>query len=172
MKKLKTLLLLLTPLLFLIAPIHAETNIPPKPSNGIYDPSHYLSEKSEAKLAEFNSNNDTQIGVYIVDTLNGESIEETANKIAREWKIGHANTNKGALIAISVNDRKFRIETSNELSTILTDAKSKSILGSSNSYMKNKDYDEAVIHMIDEIQKITSSESISKSPDDLEKNKI
>lgn len=171
MKKLKTLLLLLTPLLFLIAPIHAETNIPPKPSNGIYDPSHYLSEKSEAKLAEFNSNNDTQIGVYIVDTLNGESIEETANKIAREWKIGHANTNKGALIAISVNDRKFRIETSNELSTILTDAKSKSILGSSNSYMKNKDYDEAVIHMIDEIQKITSSESISKSPDDLEKTK-
>ena len=149
----KHLLLLLTPLLFLITPIHADITVPPKPSNGIYDPSHYLSEKAETKLAEFNSNNDTQIGVYIVDTLNGESIEETANKIAREWKIGHANTNKGALIAISVNDRKFRIETSNELSTILTDAKSKSILGSSKSYMKNKDYDEAVIHMIDEIQK-------------------
>lgn len=167
----KYLLLLLVPILFLIKPIHAETNIPPKPSNGIYDPSHYLSEKSEAKLAEFNSNNDTQIGVYIVDTLDGESIEETANKIAREWKIGHADTNKGALIAIAVNDRKFRIETSNELSTILTDAKSKSILGSSKSYMKNKDYDEAVMHMIDEIQKITSSESISKSPDYLEKTK-
>ena len=163
MKKLKTLLLLLTPLLFLIAPIHAETNIPPKPSNGIYDPSHYLSEKSEAKLAEFNSNNDTQIGVYIVDTLNDEAIEETANKIAREWKIGHADTNKGALIAIAVNDRKFRIETSNELSTILTDAKSKSILGSSKSYMKNKDYDGAIIHMIDKIQKVTSVDVTSSS---------
>ena len=161
MKKLKTLLLLLTPLLFLIAPIHAETTIPPKPLNGIYDPSHYLSEKAETKLAEFNSNNDTQIGVYIVDTLDGQPIEETATKIAREWKIGKADTNKGALIAIAVNDRKFRIETSNELSTILTDAKSKSILGSSKSYMKNKDYDGAVIHMIDEIQKITSSESTS-----------
>lgn len=155
----KYLLLLLTPLLFLITSIHAETIIPPKPSNGIYDPAHYLSDKTSTRLSEFNSNSDTQIGVYIVDTLNGESIEETANKIAREWKIGHADTNKGALIAIAVNNRKFRIETSNELSTILTDAKSKSILNSSKSYMKNKDYDGAIIHMIDEIQKITSAET-------------
>lgn len=159
----KYLLLLLVPILFLIKPIHAETTIPPKPSNRIYDPSHYLSEKAETKLAEFNSNNDTQIGVYIVDTLDGESIEETANKIAREWKIGHVETNKGALIAIAVNDRKFRIETSNELSTTLTDAKSKSILGSSKSFMKNKDYDGAIINMIDEIQKITSVDATSSS---------
>ena len=163
----KYLLLLLVPILFLIKPIHAETTIPDKPINGIYDPSHYLSKKTSTKLSEFNSNNDTQIGVYIVDTLDGESIEETANKIAREWKIGHADTNKGALVAIAVNDKKFRIETSNELSTILTDAKSKSILGSSKSYMKNKDYDGAVIHMIDEIQKITSSESTS-NPNEIE----
>ena len=159
----KYLLLLLVPILFLIKPIHAETTIPPKPSNGIYDPSHYLSEKAETKLTEFNSNNDTQIGVYIVDTLDGQPIEETANKIAREWKIGHVETNKGALIAIAVNDRKFRIETSNELSTILTDAKSKSILGSSKSYMKNKDYDEAIINMIDEIKKVTSVDVTSSS---------
>lgn len=159
----KYLLLLLTPLFFIINSAYAETTIPPKPSNGIYDPSHYLSDKSEAKLAEFNSNNDTQIGVYIVDTLDGQPIEETATKIAREWKIGHADTNKGALIAIAVNDRKFRIETSNELSTILTDVKSKSILGSSKSYMKNKDYDGAIIHMIDEIQKVTSVDATSNS---------
>lgn len=163
MRKLKILLLLLTPLFFLINSVNAENAISERPSNGIYDPSHYLSEKAETKLAEFNSNNDTQIGVYIVDTLDGQPIEETANKIAREWKIGHADTNKGALIAIAVNDRKFRIETSNELSTILTDAKSKSILGSSKSHMKNKDYDGAIINMIDEIQKVTSIDATSNS---------
>lgn len=167
----KYLLLLLIPILFLIKPIYAETTIPHKPTNGIYDPSHYLSEKATTKLSEFNSNNDTQIGVYIVDTLDGESIEETANNVSRAWKIGHADTNKGALIAISVNDRKFRIETSNELSTILTDSKSKSILSSSKSYMKNKDYDGAIIHMINEIKKITSAESTSNSTDDSSKTK-
>lgn len=169
MKKLKILLLLLTPLFFLINSVNAENAISERPSNGIYDPSHYLSEKAQNKLSEFNSNSDTQIGVYIVDTLDGESIEEIANKIAREWKIGHVDTNKGALIAIAVNDRKFRIETSNELSTILTDAKSKSILSSSKSYMKNKDYDGAIIHMINEIQKITSLESTS-DPNEIEQS--
>ena len=160
----KLLLLFLIPFFFITyKPIYAETTIPDKPTSGIYDPSHYLSDKTETRLSEFNSNSDTQIGVYIVDTLDGESIEETANKIARDWKIGHTNTNKGALIAIAVNDRKFRIETSNELSTILTDAKSKSILSSSKSYMKNKDYDGAIIHMIDEIQKITSVDATSSS---------
>ncbi len=168
----KLLLLFLIPFFFITyKPIYAETTIPDKPTSGIYDPSHYLSDKTETRLSEFNSNSDTQIGVYIVDTLDGESIEETANKIARDWKIGHTNTNKGALIAIAVNDRKFRIETSNELSTILTDAKSKSILSSSKSYMKNKDYDGAIIHMIDEIQQITSAEAISNSTDDSSKTK-
>ena len=160
----KLLLLFLIPFFFITyKPIYAETTIPDKLTSGIYDPSHYLSDKTKTRLSEFNSNSDTQIGVYIVDTLDGESIEETANKIARDWKIGHIDTNKGALIAIAVNDRKFRIETSNELSTILTDAKSKSILSSSKSYMKNKDYDGAIIHMIDEIQKITSIDVTSNS---------
>ena len=71
------------PLLFLIAPVHAETTIPDRPSNGIYDPQHYLSEKTSKELAAFNSDSDTQIGVYIVDTLDGKSIEEQANEIAR-----------------------------------------------------------------------------------------
>ena len=168
----KWLLLFLIPFFFITyKPIYAEPTILDKPSNGIYDPSHYLSDKTSTRLSEFNSNSDTQIGVYIVDTLDGESIEETANKIARDWKIGHTDTNKGALIAIAVNDRKFRIETSNELSTILTDAKSKSILSSSKSYMKNKDYDGAIIHMIDEIQKITSAETTSNSTDHSAKTK-
>ena len=152
----KILLLLLVPFMFFFSPAHAETAIPDRPSNGIYDPQHYLSEKTSKELAAFNSDSDTQIGVYIVDTLDGKSIEEQANEIARAWKIGHADTNKGALIAVAINDRKFRIETSNELSTILTDSKANEILNSSKSYMKNQDYDGAIIHMIDEIKNVVT----------------
>ena len=155
----KILLLLLVPFMFFFSPAHAETAIPDRPSNGIYDPQHYLSEKTSKELAAFNSDSDTQIGVYIVDTLDGKSIEEQANEIARSWKIGHSDTNKGALIAIAINDRKFRIETSNELSNILTDNKAKQILNNSKSYMKNKDYDGAIINIIQEIKNIKSDNS-------------
>ena len=162
----KILLLLLVPFMFFFSPAHAETAIPDRPSNGIYDPQHYLSEKTSKELAAFNSDSDTQIGVYIVDTLDGKSIEEQANEIARAWKIGYADTNKGALIAIAINDRKFRIETSNELSTILTDSKANKILNSSKSYMKNQDYDGAIIHMIGEIKSVVTPKTEEQIEDE------
>ena len=158
----KLILLLLIPFFFITGNIvQAETTIPDRPINGIYDPNHYLSENTNIELAKSNTNSDTQIGVYIVDTLDGKSIEEQANEVARNWKIGFSDTNKGALIAIAINDRKFRIETSNKLSTILTDSKAQNILDNSKSYMRNKDYDSAVINIIKQIKDIENNNSLN-----------
>ncbi len=153
----KLLLLLLLPLVFLIKPIsaQAETQIPERPANGIYDPQNYVTNKVSTRLAEFNSSSDTQIGIYIVDTLDGKNIDEQANEIAKAWQIGHADTNKGVLIAIAIKDRKFRIETSNEASKYLSKNNIDSILNSSKSYMRKQDYDGAIINMIDNIAKYT-----------------
>ena len=156
----KFILLFLIPFFFITGNvIHAETTIPDRPINGIYDPNHYLSEDTSVELAKANTNSDTQIGVYIVDTLDGKSIEEQANEVARNWKIGFSDTNKGALIAIAINDRKFRIETSNELNTILTDSKAKSILDNVKTEMRSKNYNLAVQKIISEIKTISSSEN-------------
>ena len=156
----KLILLFLIPFFFVIGNVvKAETIIPDKPINGIYDPNHYLSEDTSVELAKANTNSDTQIGVYIVDTLDGKSIEEQANEVARNWKIGFSDTNKGALIAIAINDRKFRIETSNELNTILTDSKAKSILDNVKTEMRSKNYNLAVQKIISEIKTISSSEN-------------
>ena len=156
----KFILLFLIPFFFITGNvIHAETTIPDRPINGIYDPNRYLSEDTSVELAKANTNSDTQIGVYIVDTLDGKSIEEQANEVARNWKIGFSDTNKGALIAIAINDRKFRIETSNELNTILTDSKAKSILDNVKTEMRSKNYNLAVQKIISEIKTISSSEN-------------
>ena len=160
----KLILLLLIPFFFIIGnTVQAETTIPDRPINGIYDPNHYLSEDTNAELAKANTNSDTQIGVYIVDTLDGKSIEEQANEVARSWKIGFSDTNKGALIAIAINDRKFRIETSNELNTTLTDSKAKSILDNVKPEMRSKNYNLAVQKIISEIKTISSEDSVSQT---------
>lgn len=150
----KLILLLLLPLVFLIKPIsaQAETQIPERPTNGIYDPQNYVTNKVSNRLAEFNSSSDTQIGVYIVDTLDGKNIDEQTNAIAKAWQIGYTDTNKGVLIVIAIKDRKFRIETSNEASKSLTKTNIDSILSASKSYMRKEDYDGAVINMINLIQ--------------------
>ena len=158
----RLILLFLIPFFFITGNlVQSETIIPDKPINGIYDPNHYLSENTNVELAKANTNSDTQIGIYIVNTLDGKSIEEQANEVARSWKIGHSDTNKGALIAIAINDRKFRIETSNKLSTILTDSKAQNILDNSKSYMRNKDYDSAVINIIQQIKDIENNNSLN-----------
>lgn len=151
----KLILLLLLPLFFLIKPIsaQAETQIPERPTNGVYDPKNYVTNKVAPRLAEFNSSSDTQIGIYIVDTLDGKNIDEQANAVAKAWQIGSADTNKGVLIAIAIKDRKFRIEASNEASKTLTKNNIDSILNSSKSYMRKQDYDGAIINMINLIQK-------------------
>ena len=83
--------------------------------------------------------------------MNSESIEKSANTIARSWKIGYSDSNKGALLLIAIKDRKFRIETSNNLATILTDTKAREILDASRDKMRAKDYDGAVIDIIQNI---------------------
>ena len=152
MKKLSLILAsLITALLFLIGSVRADIVIPDRPSNGIYDPNHYLSSVVSDRLRELNSKSDTQIAIYIVDSLEGESLEKSANTIARSWKIGYSDSNKGALLLIAIKDRKFRIETSNHLAATLTDAKAKKILDASRDKMRAKDYDVAVIDIIQNI---------------------
>ena len=152
MKKIVLILMsFFTILLFFIGPTYADLVIPDRPSNGIYDPNHYLSEVVSDKLIELNGKSDTQIGIYIVESLNSESIEKSANTIARSWKIGYSDSNKGALLLIAIKDRKFRIETSNHLAATLTDAKAKKILDASRDKMRAKDYDGAVIDIIQNI---------------------
>ena len=152
MKKIALILMsFFTILLFFIGPAQADLAIPDRPSNGIYDPNHYLSGAVSDKLQELNSKSEIQIGVYIVESLNGESLEELSNTIARSWKIGYSDSNKGALLLIAIKDRKFRIETSNNLAITLTDTKAKQILDASRDKMRVKDYDGAVLDIIQNI---------------------
>ena len=152
MKKIALILIsFFTILLIFIGPAQADLMIPDRPSNGIYDPNHYLSGAVSDKLQELNSKSEIQIGIYIVESLNGESLEELSNTIARSWKIGYSDSNKGALLLIAIKDRKFRIETSNQLAITLTDTKAKKILDASRDKMRAKDYDGAVIDIIQNV---------------------
>lgn len=148
----KWILSLLLPifLIFGFNKVYAEET---RPQNGIYDPQHYLTNETEDKLVNFNTNHEAQLGIYIVDTLDGKNLENFARETAREWKIGYSDSNKGALIMIAVKDRKFRIETSNNMATELTDSESRAILEKVKPFMKKADYNGAVLNIIDSIEK-------------------
>ena len=123
---------------------------PEKPDYGIYDPNHYLTEEVVAQIRDLNEANSKkaeklQIGVYIVDSLEGESIETVANETARAWKIGYSGDNFGSLIVVAVQDRKSRIETSNNTAIRITDYQTKQILTASRTDFKTGDYSKGIL---------------------------
>ena len=123
---------------------------PEKPDYGIYDPNHYLTEEVVTQIRDLNESNSQkaeklQIGVYIVDSLEGESIETVANETARAWKIGYSGDNFGSLIVVAVQDRKSRIETSNNTAIRITDYQTKQILAASRTDFKNGDYSKGIL---------------------------
>ena len=123
---------------------------PEKPDYGIYDPNHYLTEEVVTQIRDLNEANSQkpeklQIGVYIVDSLDGESIETVANETARAWKIGYSGDNFGSLIVVAVQDRKSRIETSNNTAIRITDYQTKQILAASRTDFKTGDYSKGIL---------------------------
>ena len=123
---------------------------PEKPDYGIYDPNHYLTEEVVTQIRDLNEANSQkaeklQIGVYIVDSLEGESIETVANETARAWKIGYSGDNFGSLIVVAVQDRKSRIETSNNTAIRITDYQTKQLLAASRTDFKAGDYSKGIL---------------------------
>ena len=123
---------------------------PEKPDYGIYDPNHYLTEDVVTQIRDLNEANSKkaeklQVGVYIVDSLEGENIETVANETARAWKVGYSGDNFGSLIVVAVQDRKSRIETSNNTAIRITDYQTKQLLAVSRTDFKNGDYSKGIL---------------------------
>ena len=111
MKKLITLLLFVC-----FAQLSFAQNILPRPNPPklVNDVAGVLSPEQreilEQKLVALDDSSSNQIAIVLIPTLDGSPIEEYANKLFREWGIGHKGTNNGVLIIAAINDRKVRIE--------------------------------------------------------------
>ncbi|TXM90450.1 YgcG family protein [Methylobacterium sp. WL116] len=84
----------------------------------------------EAKLKAYEDKTSDQVVVATVPNLQGTTIEDYANRLFREWKIGQAKTNNGALLIVAPTERKVRIEVGYGLEGALTDALSRVIIAS------------------------------------------
>ena len=129
---------------------------PEKPEYGIYDPDHYLTDETISQIRELNNVNSKksekfQMGVYVVKSLDGETIETVANETARAWKIGYSGDNHGVLIVVAVQDRKSRIETSNNVASKITDYQTHRFLTTARPYFKNGDYNKGVLSIVNNL---------------------
>ncbi|MBI5645841.1 MAG: TPM domain-containing protein [Ignavibacteriae bacterium] len=92
----------------------------------INDLAHILStgtiEEIERLLKAHEDSTGNQFAVLTITTLEGESLEEYALRVAETWKLGKKGSDNGALLLIAKDDRKLRIEVGYGLEASLTDA--------------------------------------------------
>ena len=91
----------------------------------VFDSVSILSGSEEKDLTNeiltFEENVGPQIAIIIVDTLNGEKIEEYSLRNAERMRLGRKKFDDGLLIALSVKDHKVRIEVGYGLEKIIKD---------------------------------------------------
>ena len=114
----------------------------------------------EAKLKAYEEKTSDQVVVATLPSLQDRTIEDYGNRLFREWKIGQAKTNNGALLIVAPNERKVRIEVGYGLEGALTDALSKVIVTTAiTPRFKTGDYGGGIEAGVDAILQILSGDA-------------
>lgn len=118
-------------LLFLLPFLLNAQDFPQKPSNYVTDETHSISQEDQTKLntklKAYEDSSSNQIFVYVAYSLNGKNLEQYSQDIFHNWHIGQGEKNNGVLIAVFVDDHKFRIQTGYGLEGALPDLLTKRI---------------------------------------------
>ena len=80
-------------------------------------------QRMEALCTELDQKAHAQIAVVTIQSLNGDTAADYANRLEEKWKVGAKGTDKGVLMLFAINDRKRWIEVGYGLEGILNDAK-------------------------------------------------
>lgn len=143
-------------------------SFPAKPSNYVTDETGTLSGSAQSalntKLRAFEDSTSNQIFVYIAPTLDGRDIEGYSQELFHNWKIGQAGKNNGVLIAIFINDHKFRIQTGYGLEGALPDLLTKRIQDEiMRPQFKNGDYYKGIDLGVNELIYYSKHEYVPES---------
>lgn len=141
----------------LFAPTLARANqIPDRPTGTtVVDETQLLSSETIAEIDQLNrswasTEQALQVGVYVTESLSSD-IESLANETFRHWQVGFAGTDNGVLLVVAIADRAFRIETSDNAATVITDVEAKEILENAREFFRQEDYNGGVTYIVQSI---------------------
>jgi uncharacterized protein len=104
----------------------------PEFTNYVVDEAGVMSDDAEqtvnAELEAYQERSGNQIAVAIVETTGEQSLEDYTIDLAKEWGVGEADKDNGAVLLIAYEDRKLRIEVGEGLEGDLTDLESGRII--------------------------------------------
>lgn len=96
-------------------------------------------------LASLEQVSGAQIAIVTIETLDGDIVEDVANKLYRQFGVGVKGKNEGALFLLVIRDRKSRLEVGYGLEPIVPDGVAGDILRSMRPALREAQYGPALI---------------------------
>ncbi|HEV2276160.1 MAG TPA: TPM domain-containing protein [Acidobacteriaceae bacterium] len=135
----------------------------PAPSNYVNDFAGVLSPATRQSLddlcAEVDRKAHAQIAVVTIKSLEGEPIENFATALEEKWKVGPKGSDRGLLVILATDDRKWRIEVGYGLEGILPDGKVGVIGRAMVPYLREGDYDQAVSLAVNQVAQTIAADA-------------
>ncbi|MBI3219289.1 MAG: TPM domain-containing protein [Bacteroidetes bacterium] len=155
----------------------AQKAVPELWGQRVHDEAHILKAETvdqlEKDLASYEDSTSNQIAILIIQSLEGEVLEDFSIKVAEKWKLGSKKNDNGVLLLIAVDDHKMRIEVGQGLEGALTDAHSNRIIRNEMApEFRRGDYDAGVLAAIISIKAAIrgeyAAEDASNNLDDMD----
>jgi uncharacterized protein len=136
----------------------------PKPNDYVNDFARVLSPEAVAKLdricAELDhSQTNAQVAVVTVRNLDGEDAADWANQLEDKWQMGKKGSDRGVLVLLAVDDRKYRIDVGYGLEGILNDAKVGDIGRAMVPALRAQDYDSAILGVVGRVAQVIAADA-------------
>ena len=149
-------------LLLILHPITA-TALPVRPDGPVGDYAGVLDAAAEAKISQIAQALWEQAGfglvVATIPSMGDTSIEEYAVLLYEAWGIGAKGKDEGALVLLSLNPRRVRIEVGYGAEGYLNDAKTGRMLDTYGvPYLKTGDYSSGILAVSVEIARAVAAE--------------
>ena len=136
----------------------------PAPTGYVSDFAGVLSPSTKLDLENLCTRVDrqahAQIAVVTIKTLdNDQSIDEFATELEDKWKVGPKGTDRGVLMLVVLNPRKYRIEVGYGLEGILNDAKVGDIGRTMVPALSQLDYNTAIPLGVQQIARVIAADA-------------
>ncbi|HYA17997.1 MAG TPA: TPM domain-containing protein, partial [Bryobacteraceae bacterium] len=110
---------------------------------GVIDAEHRAQIESYAARVEQATK--AQLAFVTVPSLEGEPIEDVANDLFRAWGIGRRGEDDGAMVLLSIRDRKSRLEVGGGLGGIIPDGMAGLLLDDMRPALRQNQYGAAML---------------------------
>ena len=97
----------------------------------------------EALCAELEQKTGAQMAIVTVQSLEGEGVENYAVDLFKQLGVGSKKENRGVLLLVAPNERKYRIEVGYGLEPVINDARAGDAGRAMVPYLRQRDYGKA-----------------------------